>query len=179
MVISFGFGGANAHAILQSYTPVHKSPPTSTRSIEVYAPFVFSAAAESSLARYVASFGEYIQANESTVNLRHLAYTLHSRRTRLPFKTAIAASSTQELCARLEEKLQAARTDAAKPFGVRAGIQKGSESRKPVILGIFTGQIAQWAGMGSDLIESSPAARHIIQSLEVRLSQLPNSDRPS
>jgi acyl transferase domain-containing protein/acyl carrier protein len=46
-------------------------------------------------------------------------------------------------------------------------------------MGIFTGQGAQWAGMGKDLIERSSYAREIIGTLDDHLSSLPEADRPS
>ena len=53
------------------------------------------------------------------------------------------------------------------------------ELEKPKILGVFTGQGAQWPGQGLELIAYSQQARRIVEALEARLSQLPPEDRPS
>ena len=61
-------------------------------------------------------------------------------------------------------------------------IVRGNRSlvtRKPKILGIFTGQGAQWARMGAELIENYEVARGILTNLDTRLSRLPEPDRPS
>ena len=47
------------------------------------------------------------------------------------------------------------------------------------ILGIFTGQGAQWAAMGKELILASKYAEGIIEELEKSLAELPDTDRPS
>src|SRR5204862_767415 len=46
------------------------------------------------------------------------------------------------------------------------------------ILGIFTGQGAQWAAMGAGLIRLSNHARSVIQELDQSLASLPKTDRP-
>lgn len=50
--------------------------------------------------------------------------------------------------------------------------------RGPVILGVFTGQGAQWPAMGAELLSKSGVARDIISTLERRLARLPFTDRP-
>ncbi|KAF4629401.1 hypothetical protein G7Y89_g8750 [Cudoniella acicularis] len=204
-VNSFGFGGANVHAILESYMPAElaSSPSTQTTpSLTVFTPFVFSASSETSLAAYLAAFLDYVRANADKICLQNLAYTLHTRRTCLQVTTTIVAGTVDELCTKLEVKLQAAQRDSdaklqaaqkdadgLQPAFVRvrvpasryesSGSGKSKPKPKPRILGIFTGQGAQWAGMGSDLITHSTAARNVLQRLETRLSQLPAADRPS
>lgn len=46
------------------------------------------------------------------------------------------------------------------------------------MLGIFTGQGAQWATMGAELVTNSPAARNTIDRLDARLARLPENARP-
>jgi hybrid polyketide synthase/nonribosomal peptide synthetase ACE1 len=47
------------------------------------------------------------------------------------------------------------------------------------ILGVFTGQGAQWASMGRELVLSSQVARKSLEVLEESLAGLPAEDRPS
>ena len=177
---SFGFGGANVHVILESYTsPESANSSQLTPLMTVFTPFVFSASSEISLIAYLTEFRDYLRANAANISLRDLAYTLHSRRTCFQVTTAISASTVDELCTKIDAKLQARQNDAGHPAVVRVSLNKTSDHRKPLILGIFTGQGAQWAGMGSHLIMSSKAARLIVERLEARLSQLPETDRPS
>ncbi|KAI0894504.1 hypothetical protein F4806DRAFT_471578 [Annulohypoxylon nitens] len=177
-VNSFGFGGTNAHAILESYTPLdqHSQSPQVQRL--TFIPFVFSATSEKSLKSYLSNFCNYLQENESLCDLRNIAYSMDARRTRLPVVTAIAASSVHELYTKIEQKLEISRADSRSCVGTRE-IRHEEDTRKPRVLGIFTGQGAQWAQMGRELLANSPASRSIIENLQRRLDRLPLADRPS
>jgi hybrid polyketide synthase/nonribosomal peptide synthetase ACE1 len=51
-------------------------------------------------------------------------------------------------------------------------------AQSPSILGVFTGQGAQWARMGVKLITSYALARKTIEKLDQSLAALPLADRP-
>lgn len=136
-MFSFGFGGANVHAILESYEPGDLAPPPGTSStVTVFAPFVFSAFSETSLIANLERFHEYLQDNSDSVHLRDLAYTLHSRRTGFQVTTAIAASSVEDL-SRKVAKIKDAEKDADKPAITRVPRRSVSQSGGPRFLGIF------------------------------------------
>lgn len=173
---SFGFGGSNAHAILESYPSRTENFPLSSTPT-VYLPFVFSAVSEGSLVAYLREFCQYLRDHHESLRLEQIAHTLYSRRSRFPISTVFAASDADGLCAQIEEKLQLT-ANGGKECGVRATTTSRT-GRKPRLLGVFTGQGAQWARQGVELFESSSAARDIIERLQTRLDQLPLSDRPT
>ncbi|KAI2620578.1 hypothetical protein GGR54DRAFT_105320 [Hypoxylon sp. NC1633] len=175
-VNSFGFGGANAHAILESYEPEQPQQDVSVSTI--FSPFVFSAASKTSLLAYLSNFLEFLQANSHNIRLQDLGYTLHSRRTCFQVTLALTASTVDELCDKIRSTLEEARGDAGRVATRRVAL-RSSRRGKPSMLGVFTGQGAQWAGMGSQLLKTSKAARKTIERLELRLAQLPTSDRPA
>ncbi|KAI9157871.1 Polyketide synthase-nonribosomal peptide synthetase ACE1 [Paramyrothecium foliicola] len=173
-VNSFGFGGAIAHAILESYEPLI---PAYKTIVTNFAPFVFSAASEASLASYLVSFREYLTTAATPLNLRDVAWTLHCRRTAFAVTTVIVASTVDDLIANIDAKIEATKQDdSGKPALTRVAGPSAAGDGAPRILGIFTGQGAQWASMGSQLILSSNVARETCAKLEARLARLP--DRP-
>lgn len=167
-VNNFGFGGTNCFALLETYDQPSATPAHDGTAATV--PFVFSAASEKALSSYLEAFAAFVEANEQTVSLRDVAYTLHTRRSRLQFSTAVAAADARELYTRMREKLQAA--SSGTPVGVRAQL-----GRDIGIVAIFTGQGAQWPRMGAELLKSPPVVA-IVANLEDHLSRLPPSDRP-
>ena len=169
-VNSFGFGGTNAHAILESYELAESQ--TSQASAPCFAPFAFSASTDTSLKSQLKAYNEYLAKNPS-VNLQDLGFTLNSRRPLFPTKVAFAARTVEALSIQIQRHLESAQGSDGKEVGVRS-----SSSEAPAILGVFTGQGAQYAGMAADLILNSDFASKCIDKLENSLSELAPSDRP-
>ncbi|KAI1746169.1 beta-ketoacyl synthase domain-containing protein [Xylaria scruposa] len=173
-VNSFGFGGANAHAILESFEngSEHRDNSLATQQPIPFIPFVFSADTEKSLIAVLRSYSEYLETNDS-ISPRDLAWMLLQRRSALSFRIAFPGSSIESLKRAIANRL-------SEEHGTMATKSRSPSASKPIrILGIFTGQGAQYVRMGADLIERSDFALGIIQELEAHLSALPEKDRPS
>lgn len=127
---------------------------------------------------YLSNFIQYLQQQGASTDMRDLAYTLHSRRTQFPVAAAFAARTVDDLLVKLDARVQAEPSDSGPRSGVLIS-RKTADATSARILGLFTGQGAQWARMGFELIQESSAAREVIQNLENRLDQLPAADRPS
>ncbi|KAF2874833.1 polyketide synthase [Massariosphaeria phaeospora] len=163
-VNSFGFGGTNAHAILESYN----SPSSPETSAPAFLPVTFSAASESSLRRTVESFTAHLKDNQST-SVRDLAHTLNFRRSKFPLRASFSSTSTEQLVSKLQAFLDQE----------NAPITTATPNENPKILGVFTGQGAQWPTMARELILHSESVRGTVQRLEKMLAELPEADRPS
>lgn len=171
-VNSFGFGGTNAHAILESYEP-RRHLENGVTNASNFTPFVFSALSRQSLRDSLSAYADYIQ-DHPDLNLRDLAYTLQQRRTAFPYRISFAAESADELVTKIRSQLEGTNLE---DLGVRLS-SPPADRKKRAVLGIFTGQGAQYARMGAGLIEKSATARKIIAELQAHLEQLPEELRP-
>ncbi|GKU05699.1 beta-ketoacyl synthase protein [Fusarium langsethiae] len=135
-VNSFGYGGTNAHAILQGHD--HESRSQTDQGTKEN-PFILSANSESSLKKLISSTRKWLQSEASQlVSLNDLAYTLNTRRSKLPWRCSVVANSISELDAALADP---------KMHTVKS-------SRDVGLAFIFTGQGAQWYAMGRELLTS-------------------------
>ena len=169
-VNSFGFGGANAHAILEAYDYAEANLNKPVSPMPLFTPFIFSASSETSLTANIRDYAAYLKENKD-VNLQDLSWTLNCRRSTLPVRFSTAASTTEDLVTKLEKASQ-----SASEFLTAT---KALSTKQPKILGVFTGQGAQWASMGSELLRESPMAADCVKRLDAALQALPEETRPS
>ncbi|EHA27435.1 hypothetical protein ASPNIDRAFT_128601, partial [Aspergillus niger ATCC 1015] len=169
---SFGFGGTNAHAIIEAYEPkVSPVQAQAAAKAAIALPLTFSATTETSLTNLMAKYVEYLTENPD-VDLTSLAFTLHDRRSTFAYRSHIAGQSVEEILPKLQKAVEEQQS------GNSASVVRGTSAKKH-LLGVFTGQGAQWATMGRELIRASKFAQDIIGKLEQSLAELPASDRPS
>jgi hybrid polyketide synthase/nonribosomal peptide synthetase ACE1 len=162
-----GFGGANAHAIIESYTPATTVNERATTDNPI--PILFSANSEKAMVTQLRTWIEFLEQQPSpSVDIQDLAWTL-SRRSALSQRACFTATTVQALL----EKLKAAVEDSDKEIGVRTSAKRGK------VFGIFTGQGAQWPAMGRGLVQCSPVAEATLKHLDASLQALPEEDRPS
>ncbi|SCV48704.1 uncharacterized protein FFB14_10486 [Fusarium fujikuroi] len=124
--------------------------------------------APNSLASRASQLCHYLESNPET-DLRRLSYTLFHR-ANFSFRAAFSATSAQQLT----EKLKAA------VLNKTSRTTSIPENMHPRILGVFTGQGAQWATMGAKLYESSTVFRSAFSRMQDSLDELSVKDgRPS
>jgi acyl transferase domain-containing protein/acyl-CoA synthetase (AMP-forming)/AMP-acid ligase II/acyl carrier protein len=158
-VSSFGFGGTNAHVILEQAPPVPAAeplgdgrPPLNLFPLSAHSPAALRALAE--------RYASYLKARPATP-LQHLCFTLSTRRTHHPERLALCTTSVAELA----EQLQ---TFAAS--GRVAEIRSGrAASQAPSVTFLFSGQGAQYLNMGRQLYESQPSFRAVLQECDALL----------
>lgn len=143
-VSNYGFGGTNAHVVLE------KPPPVSVTEDNAEADgdpkrrlFLISAADKESLKTRIHDFGVYFEQHPEVFEnslFGNFCYSTGSKLSQLAYRVAVAATSLDELGIRLAQlKINPARVLGA-----------------PKISWVFTGQGAQWATMGMPLMEEYP-----------------------
>nr|QED55503.1 TRI17 [Trichoderma albolutescens] len=156
---SFGYGGTNTHAILERYE--RSTPSEAKETKDVPRLFVFSAAKQVSLLNMLAVNREWVSNHGDETSLRDLAYTLTQRRSVFNWRFSCVAANQEELLEALSQGSK--KKDAI--TRVSPGIK---------VSFVFTGQGAQWAGMGRELL-SYPTFNNSIEKSRRILRDLGSS----
>ena len=190
-VNSFGYGGANAHAILESVDSYlryrHDAPSTGQTtpgastgaSIEgledkqdqqqqqQFSVLPLSAASLKSLEARVRQISQAVSAaNYDDHFLQNLAFTLSQRRDHLRFKSFVLTST------------EAANGIHTTDEEVASGDSNSTAEMLPLAF-VFTGQGAQYTGMARELLGRNACFRSTIRELDVVLQAQPAPYKPS
>ncbi|KAI5922046.1 hypothetical protein F4810DRAFT_303598 [Camillea tinctor] len=180
-VNSFGFGGTNAHCVIddaENYLRIRgitghvlhsasfqgnvssTTDDNDSDSTPAFAPqmFVISANDKLTIGKLANSFATYfgnLEPKEIQQYAQQLAFTLASRRSIFPWREAVVASSLPELAHRLG-----------------ASDILPSRASKPTLGFVFTGQGAQWAGMGRELWDEYAVYKKTIEVADAHLKSI-------
>lgn len=151
-------------------------------------PLVLSAKTEHSMKGTIESLLDFIKtpseskSEDSDWNMVDLAWTLLCKRSVMPVRRAIIPAGGLTLSPHdrmaAHDSLDAALKDGTFYLQDRDSDTTNSGNR-PCLLGIFTGQGAQWPGMMTPLASSMPFVRTILKELDHSLQTLPAEYRPS
>ncbi|MDA0167607.1 type I polyketide synthase [Solirubrobacter taibaiensis] len=149
-VSSFGFGGANVHVIVEQAPAATADSPRTT----AWRPLVLPLAARDPGA-LEALRAMYLERLESGVEIAALAQAAARRRTHHPYRLAASGGDNADVCADLRRRVV------------------GSHAPDPgVIAFVFSGQGAQWAGMGAELLAGSAVFRSEVRRCDDELRRL-------
>ena len=149
-VSSFGFSGTNAHVVIEEAAPHDISEACNEPSI-----IVVSAASEESLRELALRHAETLAAPK-TSPVRDICRTANAGRAQLSYRAVVSGSTQTELRAGF---LQLADSDDLITGPVRS---------KPKVAFLFTGQGAQFIGMGRDLYTRIPVFKASLDALSCK-----------
>ncbi|ANN17286.1 polyketide synthase [Amycolatopsis orientalis] len=155
-VSAFGFGGTNAHVVLEEW-PAASFP---ARGKEAEGPRVFALSAKSRevLQARAADLAEWLDdPARRAVPLDVVAATLARGRDPLPVRGAVVAEERERVAVALRE-LAAGRESV--------GVVTGEAAQAPGVVFVFSGYGSQWPGMGRLLLRTEPAFRAEAEALD-------------
>jgi len=141
-----------SHVVIDSAAAWNAARPASLSSSALSRPelLVFSANHQESLKRLTQNYEKFIE--EKSANLSDLAYTLAARRNHMQYRSFTVAG--------LDE-----------PMTFAPPIRPGNPR---VLVFVFTGQGAQWAGMGKELLSDYPSFQDDIRAMDKTLAHCPH-----
>jgi acyl transferase domain-containing protein/acyl carrier protein len=156
-VNSFGYGGTNAHAILEE-APAVAAPPASSDDTDM-GPWILpiSARAPKALQALATAYRD-LATEDSGVRLRDLCHSAGVRRGHHDLRCAVVAQSR----AGLRERLTAV-AEGAPAQGVARG-DCAVKGQNPVF--VFTGMGPQWWAMGRELYDTDPVFRRTAATVD-------------
>ncbi|MEY3209837.1 MAG: hypothetical protein RIT28_318, partial [Pseudomonadota bacterium] len=157
-VSSFGFGGTNAHAIVSAAPPVAAEPAATGRPMRL---LTLSARSPELLQRLATAVAARLRAEPDAV--ADLCASLNVGRARHGHRLAVLGKDAGELAERLDD------LQRRSPRLLRGE----APPQAPKVAFVFTGQGAQYVGMGRGLYAAEPVFRDMIDRCDALLGKLP------
>jgi len=160
-VSSFGFGGTNAHVVLEEAPSSGATHAPATVDEERLWLLPLSAHTPEALRLAASSYRAFL-VGKGAAALHDICFTAAARRGHHDHRLALVGRTASDLIDQLERFLQGERLHPGATGRVIGG-------RRPRIAMVFSGQGAQWAGMGRELIEREPLFRETIERCDTLL----------
>jgi acyl transferase domain-containing protein len=145
-VSSFGFGGANAHAVLEAPPAIRETDRVPAHAADGYL-LPVSARSEGALRELVARYGDCVEGADADV-AAELCAAAALQRTHHPYRAGFSAGRPEDLATALRAAASSASLD-----------RRPLPGPQPRVAFVFSGQGSQWTGMGRELMEREPVVR--------------------
>lgn len=160
-VNSFGYGGTNAHALLEE-PPVAIKAKQDNPAVDQTDPrwyvLPLSARSEDALKALARAYADLLCAPDAPA-LRDVCFSAGARRGHLEFRMAATGRTSAEIIEQLEAYLQGSRSEN---FAV--GKPAARTETKPVF--VFSGMGPQWWAMGHELLRTEPVFRRMAEACD-------------
>ncbi len=161
-VSSFGFGGTNAHIVLEEAPQLPTRAETVPRTNRTLRLLPISARSKQALAELAKEYAAFLSDKSlaGEQSFEDLCYTASLRRWHYPARAAFAGETREELTARIQAYLEEGpATDG--------GLEKSGK-----LAFVFSGHGSQWMGMGQSLLEREPVFGEVMARCDASLKTL-------
>jgi len=160
---SFGFGGANAHAIVEEYTPKPTSITPETVNQSTDAPLFLSANSTSALRAMAGQYRDLLQQDD--VCYEDVAWTTYTKRQQLSHGLAVHSEELHDVVECLH-----AYSLGEIHSGATAANKLDSSMKATKLALVFSGNGSQWQGMGCELLKTEPLFKETVDEINSILS---------
>ena len=163
-VSSFGFGGTNAHVVLEGWAaPLSGTPTTNGAATQESVILPLSARSPSALRSMARAVRDVLAGSVDPANLSDLASTAATRRDHHEHRLALVATEPTEAIEKIEAFLNG-KTVPEVTYGRRCF------GPRPGLVFVFSGQGGLWKGVGRDLFKMEPVFREAIEQCQGALA---------
>lgn len=180
-VNSFGFGGVNAHVVLEEYAPAKAVDAPSHMPRWDSELCVLEAATRDELVQSLRELQAHLEGAPQT-ELKDLAYTLNTALEDKPNRLALVAESVEDLGKKLARALERLSDAECRQIKDRGGVyffEEPLSASGGKLAFLFPGEGAQYPGMLSDLCVHFPEVRECFDQLDRLFVDLPGKLPPS
>ncbi len=162
---SFGFGGANAHAIIEEYvspkgtkskTKIKKKPSSfkgsvDNNNIKIHSPLFLSAKSDSALKEMAGQYRDLLQQDD--IDFEEVAYAVFKMKQQFDYGLSVHGSNLSDVVECLHSYSQG-EIHTGTVLGNKLVLPKTIKDTKLAL--VFSGNGSQWQGMGCDLLANEP-----------------------
>ena len=160
-ISSFGFGGTNAHIVVEQAPVTVRTDPDGVPSSAVTT-LVLSGKSPSRVAALAGSVADWMQREQigpdSVVGLPDVAHTLNHHRAQQPVFATVCARDADAAVAGLRALADGTAADGVVP--------PAANTLGPGTVFVYSGQGSHWVGMGRRLLEEEPAFADAVAEIE-------------
>ncbi len=164
-VNGFGYGGTNAHLVLQGVEARRPDHDDTGSTFETPLPFPLSGRSEDAVRELAGRYRDLVLQGQATgtPSVGDFFHSLVYRRSHHEVRAAIVAASESELLTNLDSYCQGGASPAILEHRIPAQPGQGAEPR---LAFLFTGVGTRWKGMGKELYETYPEFRHQLDACD-------------
>ncbi len=157
-VNSFGWGGTNAHAVIEEYVNKERSENINHKNEHI---LCLSAKTDTALKEYVKGYRYYLseKVNGSKSHLDNIIIGSALRKPTLEYRYSFVGKSKEDLINKFDQFLEDS-----------PSVMPAALSQQDKVVFVFPGQGSQWLGMGREMYEKEQTFRTVIDDCEEAFS---------